>query len=254
MIGQRVDERAQWVRRTRGFAVVVVIAGVVGACGVPLDKQDRPLRVGEAGYTPILEITTTTTTTTTTTPTTTTTIVSVPTSTVVTTTTELGKLQKPLDVYWIGPEGLVPVRRLPDEYDLSKAINALRFGPLSTGVEGTLRSAIADPGMIVDASEKGGVATVELGSSFSSLPGSEQSLALAQIVFTVTREGIGRVRFRVNGRAISVPLADGQPTSGSVSRDDYAILMAPPPTSTLPSTTAVDASSVPPTASTIAST
>jgi Sporulation and spore germination len=238
--GERVWVRAVWL-----IASLSVIGAVIASCGVPLDKQDRPLRVGEAGYTPVAEITTTTSTTTTLPPTTTsTTIVSVPTSVETTTTTGLGVLPNPLDVYWVGADGLVPVRRLPDEYDLSKAINALRFGPLSTGTEGTLRSAIADPGMIVDASAKGGVATVELGPSFLNLPGSEQSLALAQIVFTVTREGIGRVRFRINGRAIVVLLANGQPTSASVSRDDYASLVAPPGSGITLSTNTVPANTV----------
>jgi spore germination protein GerM len=148
----------------------------------------------------------------------------------------------PLDVFWISPFGqIVPARRLPEGNDLETAINALRFGPLSTGVESSLRTAIADPSMIVNAKLVGGVATVELGTEFLNLPGPEQSLGIAQIVFTVTPTGIGRVRFRVNGRAIAVPLANGQPTTGSVSRDDYSTLLAPTSVDTIaPSTIADD--------------
>jgi spore germination protein GerM len=106
-----------------------------------------------------------------------------------------------------------------------------------------LRTAIADSSMIVDAKLAGGIATIELGPEFLNLPGPEQSLGMAQIVYTVTAvpTGIGRVRFRVNGRAIAVPLANGQPTTGSVSRDDYSTLLAPTPNATTP-TTVVDES------------
>jgi Sporulation and spore germination len=231
-------QRQQTAWRLAGITVTVAITTLVSACGVPLERTDRPLRKDELGYKPVREIPATTTTTSTTT--TTTTIVtpsSVPATTALPPSTALVPLVYPLDVFWIDPFGqIVPARRLPEGSDLEKAINALRFGPFSTGVEGSLRSAIVDPTMIVDAKLAGGVVTIELGSEFLNLPGPEQSLGIAQIVFTVTPAGIGRVRFRANGRPIAVPLANGQPTTGSVSRDDYSTLRAPAPVESTTST------------------
>jgi spore germination protein GerM len=224
---ESLKQRKQTAWHIAGFSVAV--AGLVSGCGVPLDQTDRPLRKDELGYKPVREIPATTTTTTSTS----TTIV-VPSSVPVTTTpppsTALVPLVYPLDVYWIDPFGqIVPARRTQEGNDLANAINALRYPPLSFGPESALRSAIVDSTMIVDAKVAGGIATIELGPEFLNLPGPEQSLGIAQIVFTVTAvpAGIGRVRFRVNSRPIAVPLANGQPTTGSVSRDDYTSLLGP---------------------------
>jgi Sporulation and spore germination len=224
------------------IAVTFACAALLGACGVPLDQKDRPLRPKEMGFTPITEFVTTTTTTTTTTTSTTVVPSSVPSTTEAPTTTQILPLTYPLDVYWVSASGLVAVRRLPLQTDLDKAITALRFGPLAS--EENVRSAIADSEMIEGATVSGGVAVVELGPTFLGLPGSEQSLALAQIVLTVTQlpEGIGRVRFRISGRPIAVPLANGQLTNKSVSRDDYITLVAPPTTTTTESSNPVTVS------------
>ena len=222
-----LPQRQQTAWRTAGLTVAVAVTALVSGCGVPLDRTDRPLRKDELGYKPVREIPATTTTTSTTT----TTIVtpsSVPATTAPPPSTALVPLVYPLDVFWIDPFGqIVPARRSQEGNDLVNAINALRFGPLSTAAESSLRSAIVDSTMIADAKLSGGIATIELGPEFLNLPGPEQSLAIAQIVFTVTPAGIGRVRFRANGRPIAVPLANGQPTTGSVSRDDYRSLLGP---------------------------
>jgi spore germination protein GerM len=208
---------------------ILAMAMAIAACGVPLDRADRPLRKDELGYKPVGVVPAPTTTTSTTT----TTIVtpsSAPATTTPPPTTALVPLVYPLDVFWISPFGqIVAARRTPEGNDFTKAINALRYGPLPIGAEASLRSAIVDATMIVDAKLAGGIATIELSPEFENLPGPEQSLGIAQIVFTVTAvpTGIGRVRFRSNGRAIAVPLANGQPTTGSVSRDDYETLRGP---------------------------
>jgi Sporulation and spore germination len=226
---QQTARCQQTAWRAAGLSVAVAVTALVSGCGVPLDRTDRPLRKDELGYKPVREIPATTTTTSTTS----TTIVtpsSVPVTTAPPPSTALVPLVYPLDVFWIDPFGqIVPARRNPEGNDLENAISALRFPPLPTGAEGSLRSAIVDSAMLVDAKLAGGVATIELGPEFFNLPGPEQSLAIAQIVFTVTAvpAGIGRVRFRANGRPIAVPLANGQPTTGSVSRDDYRSLLGP---------------------------
>lgn len=226
-VEQDRSQRQQGAWRVAGIIAAAALTTFVSACGVPIDRTDRPLRKDELGYKPVREIPVVTTTTSTTT-TTVVTPSSVPATTAPPPSTALVPLVYPLDVFWIDPFGqIVPARRLTEGSDLEKAINVLRYGPLSTSTEGSLRSAIVDPGMIVDAQLAGGVITIELGSEFLNLPGPEQSLGIAQIVFTVTPAGIGRVRFRASGRPIAVPLANGQPTTGSVSRDDYSSLLGP---------------------------
>jgi Sporulation and spore germination len=223
--------------------VTASLALTVTACGVPLDKTDRPLTRNDLGYKPVRDVPAPTTTTSTTT----TTFVT-PSSIPATTppSTALKRPVYPLDVFWIDPFGqIVSARRTQEEGNgLANAINALRYGPLSIGEESSMRSAIVDSSMIVDAALAGGVATIELSPEFLNLPGPEQSLAIAQIVFTVTPTGIGRVRFRVNGRPIAVPLANGQPTTGSVSRDDYTTLRGPVPPDAIDSDTPIGTSGI----------
>ena len=67
-----------------------------------------------------------------------------------------------------------------------------------------------------------GIASVELGARFRELPLSEQRLAVAQLVLTLTdRPGIGQVLFTVNEEAVEVPRLNGSIARGPVSRDDY---------------------------------
>lgn len=223
-----LTQRHAW--QVASGTAILAMAMAIAACGVPLDRADRPLRKDELGYKPVGVVPAPTTTTTSTTTTTIVTPSSAPATTTPPPTTALVPLVYPLDVFWISPFGqIVAARRTPEGNDFTKAINALRYGPLPIGAEASLRSAIVDATMIVDAKLAGGIATIELSPEFENLPGPEQSLGIAQIVFTVTAvpTGIGRVRFRSNGRAIAVPLANGQPTTGSVSRDDYETLRGP---------------------------
>lgn len=221
-------------KRTRQmcFAIVIVSAFLV-ACGVPLDSADRPLPVNKEVQVP--ETTTTTSTTTTTTP---------PVTTAVTPTTEVptptrpDALAYPLDLYLVSGFRVVPVRRSDSGADLPSAVVALRFGPRTEDLDEGLRSAISQPEMLVDATSQGGTVTVQLDPLFLTLPGGEQRLALAQIVYTLTvLPGNGRVRFEVDGRRLAVPRANGQPTNAPVSRDDYATLVDQPAGTT---TTTVD--------------
>ena len=81
---------------------------------------------------------------------------------------------------------------------------------------------------------EGGTATIDVAPNFLELLPSptEQQLAAAQLVMTLTDRGpgIGRVRFTVGGNPVPVPRGDGsapQQPDQSVSRDDYAALIAP---------------------------
>jgi spore germination protein GerM len=54
------------------------------------------------------------------------------------------------------------------------------------------------------------------------LGGTEQLIALAEIVYTATaRPGVGQVSFTLEGEPIEIPRGDGSLTSDAVTRGDY---------------------------------
>jgi spore germination protein GerM len=214
------------VRRSQALAVAATCIVIsASSCGVPGDSEDRPLAPNEIAYRPLPEPTTSTTSTTTTPPATT---AAPPTTTIPAVTSTTTPVAYPLDVYWIEGSLIRPVRRAEIEATLKSAIDALRAGPMFADSDQGLRSAIPGPDTIESAELQNGTATINLGSSFLTLPGAEQTLAIAQIVYTVTNQpGVGLVEFRLGGRALSVPTADGQPSKGALSRDDYETLLVP---------------------------
>lgn len=218
--------RAGLTRLLRRLAFWVVLGSVTAACGVPLDRDDRPLRSDELAFTPRTEPPPTTSTTTTTRPANTTPVAP---------PTTIRYAIYPLDVYWISDGLIKPVRRFDIEANIGTAIAALTDGPRITDTFAGLRSAIPSSEMIVAATAEAGTAVVNLAPSFLTLPGTEQVLAIAQIVYTVTVvPGLSAVEFRLQGNTLAVPTADGEPASGPVTRDDYRELVAPPDPADLP--------------------
>ncbi len=203
---------------------------LASSCGVPKDRHDHPLNRTEIGYAPRPEP------------------VATPATVSVTTTTANGPdpmsagrppltaplyVAYPLDVYWIDGSTIRPTRRAEIEATLESAIGVLKAGPEPAETAAGLRSVIPSADMIVAATTQSGTATISLAPGFLTLPGAEQTLAIAQIVYTITIvPGIGQVDFRLGDQPLPVPTAEGQPSSGAVSRDDYASLLNAPPSPT----------------------
>ena len=104
-------------------------------------------------------------------------------------------------------------------------VNALAEEPLPGS--NAYRSAVGRDD-VVGVRVQGGVATVELDRRFLDLPNSEQRMAVAQLVLSLTgRPGIGQISFEIGGSAVQVPRADGTLAKGTVSRDDFVRLLAP---------------------------
>jgi spore germination protein GerM len=116
-------------------------------------------------------------------------------------------------------------RRLPISPTPGRVLATLREGPTSAEVSGGVGSALPARNAVRSVSLAGGTATVDFARRFTTLSSSDQLLALAQIVYTLTaRPGIGQVRFTLQGETTDVPRANGSLTSARVSRDDYAPL------------------------------
>lgn len=103
-------------------------------------------------------------------------------------------------------------------------VNALAEEPPSA--TNPYRSAVGGDD-VVGVRVQGGVAAVELDRRFLDLPNSEQRMAVAQLVLSLTgRPGIGQISFEIGGSAVQVPRADGTLAKGTVSRDDFVRLLA----------------------------
>ncbi len=197
---RRIAGRAS---RAPAAAFVVLLA----ACGVPTDDTSRPIAPENIPF-GLADVTTSTSTT----------IASpdrVP---------EAGINGQSVRLYFAADNQFVAVdRMLPAPATLERVLEELADGPGPD--DGGLRSVVgADD--IASVELKAGVATVSLTSRFPELPPSEQRLAVAQLVLTLTsRPGVGQVAFSLEDQSVGVPRADGSITLGYVSRDDYRTLL-----------------------------
>ena len=104
-------------------------------------------------------------------------------------------------------------------------LEALRAGPTVDEVASGLGSALDEDTSIRISQVTGGVATLDLPPALAALVGSDQLLALAQLVFTLTEDpAIGEVIFTVDGKPVDVPVGDGTLTSRAVGRSDFPTL------------------------------
>ena len=180
----------------KAWFACVALAFFGVACGIPTDDEARPIESEE-----------------------------IPLSIVVESTTPLPTdPQTPtaqVDLYFLRGEVLVPAPiELPRPVRLDEVLNALLAGPDSANIS-DLGSVLTSRDEVASVRARGGVAIVELGDRFVDIP--SQTLALAQVVYTVTsRPGVGQVRFVLGGKRIEVPRADGSLTKDPVTRDDYS--------------------------------
>jgi len=180
----------------RAWVAAVALASLSVACGIPTDGEARPIEGDETPLSVVVEST-----------------APRPTDPQTPTTS--------VDLYFLRGKILVQSTvELPKPVRLDDVLDALLAGPDNSNRR-DLGSALTSPDDVDSIRARGGVAIVELGERFVDIP--SQTHALAQIVYTVTsRPGIGQVRFRLAGKRIEVPRADGSLTRDPVTRDDYA--------------------------------
>lgn len=205
------------LRRVGSTLVSVLV--VLSACGVPTSSSSRPVDPDAIPE----QFTATTVLPTTTSSSTTTTVVPPPS----TTTTNLPVEQ--VDVFFVSGSRVVPIPRLLlSPASAPQVVAALVEGVPDIDEAAGLRSALPI-GLTIDVSVERGVATVDLDPTFLLVvSGSEQRLAIAQIVLTLTRRaGIGQVSFTSDSQPINVPRGGGDLTTPgeTVACDDYDNLL-----------------------------
>jgi hypothetical protein len=102
------------------------------------------------------------------------------------------------------------------------ALAALLAGPTAEEAAAGIRTAIGTTSGVATGDVQGGTVEVELGPSFEAAGGSEQVLAIAQIVYTLTAvPGVDGAAFTLSGRAVEVPRGDGTLTGEALRRDAF---------------------------------
>jgi hypothetical protein len=205
--------RAPMVGLVAGLAAAVVL---LGACGVPVDPDDRVVR-GNIPPDLLVPLATTTTTSTVPVP------VTVPPGTVAGTP---APVDYPLDLYFADGLRVVRVKRrigLPPTPDI--AVEYLALGPRS-GEDPALSTAVVDSSLIASTiGVRDGRAEVELTDEFERLTSTQQFQLFNQLIATLTAlpgVGVGAVQFFRRGDPISVLRPDGSLAVGAQTRDDIA--------------------------------
>lgn len=136
---------------------------------------------------------------------------------------------EPVALFYVAGNQVVAIPRLLLSPAAPPQVLAALAEGLPTGDEAAgLRNAIPR-GLMASVSVERGIATVDLPPTFSvDVQGSDQRLAIAQIVLTLTRRaGIGQVIFTSDRAPLAVPRGRGDLTSpgGLVACDDYDNLL-----------------------------
>jgi Sporulation and spore germination len=123
-------------------------------------------------------------------------------------------------------EQLVPVHReVGWPATIAAILGQLAAGPTAHESDRGLVSPASAVGPFAVGRLRGGVVSVDLPLSFENLDGQDQTVAAAQIVFTVTTfSGVTGVRFLVAGQPAQVPNGNGSLTAGPSTRTDYLAL------------------------------
>ena len=183
--------------------LLLLLVGLLAACGVPVDDGPRSLDRGAAPFSvfePDVE------------------------------PTQGGDISA--ELWFVSGDVLAPVQRaVPSPGSAQQVLELLFAGLTETERTGGLRNAIPAGLTFDNVAVQDGIATVTLAGLEEQVLAQVQVLAFAQIVITLdSRDDVARVRFRANDRDLPVPRGDGLLTEEPVDRDDYDEQLTPPPT------------------------
>lgn len=135
-----------------------------------------------------------------------------------------------VQLYLFDPDSsaLVPIARQVSAAGIEAVTAELEAGPTASESLLGLQSALTDIDAIDRVDIDGSTALVDLNNSFTTLGGSDQIIAIAQLVFTVTeRPIVDRLVVSVNGENVEVPRDDGTLTRDPLTRADYRSFSPP---------------------------
>lgn len=131
------------------------------------------------------------------------------------------------DVCFVRGPHVVPLPRDVAPDPTAGSVDALERGPTPEEAAAGYRTALLSEDAVRVVMVSGGVAHVELTPGLAEGGTADTTLALAQLVCTLTSQpGVGQVDFTLDGRRVDVPLADGSLASRPVTREDYSSLIA----------------------------
>jgi len=115
------------------------------------------------------------------------------------------------------------IRDVAPPATLTAIMGALLDGPTSAESSAGLQSFLTGKPADVTASVNGGIATVDFTTNPFQIVGPDQTLAVAQVVYTATAQpGVLGVLFQIDGNPIAVPTAAGVQVPGPVTDATYA--------------------------------
>lgn len=193
--------------RRPGAAVLFVLAAALGAlaaCGVPNESEPRALEADEVPEELASGATTSTT------------------------APDPDAPSRQVEIWFLADELLQPeFRELEVGEGAAGAVAALLDGTTEEERAAGVSSSIPAGTELLGTELEGDRLTVELSEEFNTVAGSELRNAVAQIVYTATGyPDVGRVRFRVDGDLVDVPVAGGG-TESVVTRSEYESLVPP---------------------------
>lgn len=129
-------------------------------------------------------------------------------------------------VYYVRKDRIAPVTRHISGSNVPAAsVRMILSGPTSPEANDGLASDIPARTRLISLDVTGTVATVDLSKEFGTIGGSDQVLAVAQIVYTVTTSRyINAVSFAINGHRVEVPDGSGSLSMTPRARADYRTL------------------------------
>lgn len=131
-------------------------------------------------------------------------------------------------LYFLRDGELVAVtRNVEAQPSVDELVDDLLAGPTDAEQGGGLTSSLLGNDIVVGVQLSGGRATVELTAALDESGRTDQILAFAQIVCTLTaKDGITAVTFTRGGQIVGVPRADGSLSDAPATAADYATLVA----------------------------
>jgi spore germination protein GerM len=180
---------------------VVGMALGLAACGIPTAASPTPIAKSDVPYHLLNP------------PTTTTTLAGSPPAVGV-----------PEQIYLVAPNGhlVAAGREVAVPASLTQVVGALLAGPTATESASGIQSFLNRTGVQVTLAATTGVATVSFTTNPIQVVGPDQTLAIAQVVYTLTQQpGVTGVTFEIAGKSIEVPTAAGAQVPGPVARTDF---------------------------------